>query len=129
MDMNTPSRVRARSRADRRLQAMTIGTAMLGVVATGAFGYAAAVSYTGKATTALADDQQAAGDPNAGVGDPNAGVPNANTNGVAPVDPNPGVANPNTGVTNPTPGTTAPQAQAPTVRRSHKSGHVSSGGS
>jgi hypothetical protein len=127
MDMNTPLRIRARSRADRRLQAMTIGTAMLGVVATGAFGYAAAVSYTGKTTTALADDQQAAGDPNAGVGDPNAGVPNAN--GAAPVDPNPGVANPNTGVANPTPGTTTQQAPAPTVRRTHKTGHVSTGGS
>jgi hypothetical protein len=54
-----PARVHARSRADRRLQSMTLGAAALGIAATGAFGYAAALTYAGTTATANAADQQA----------------------------------------------------------------------
>ena len=53
-----PARVQARSRADSRLQSMTLGAAALGIVATGVFGYAAALTYTGQTSTANAADQQ-----------------------------------------------------------------------
>jgi hypothetical protein len=52
-----PARVHARSQADRRLQSMTLGAAALGIAATGVFGYAAALTYTGKTSTANAADQ------------------------------------------------------------------------
>ncbi len=51
MNTNDNRRAAARSRANRRLQRMTIGTAMLGVVATGGLGWLAAVTYNG--STAL----------------------------------------------------------------------------
>lgn len=49
-----PARVNARSRADQRLQSMTMGAAVIGIAATGVFGYAAALTYTGKTSTANA---------------------------------------------------------------------------
>ena len=125
MNANSGARIRARSRAESRLRAMTIGTAVLGVAATGAFGWAAAITYDGKTSTALAadpgtgGDSNAAGNPGAGFSDPNAGVTN----------PNPGVTNPNGGVTNPNP-VSGNQGTVPTVRHSkNRSGHASSGGS
>ncbi len=73
-----PARINARSRADRRLQSMTLGAAALGIVATGAFGYAAALTYTGTTTTAKAADQPASlggqlADPNVQNSQPNTG--------------------------------------------------------
>ena len=53
-----PTRVQARSRADSRLQSMTLGAAALGIAATGVFGFAAAFTYTGSTTTVNAADQQ-----------------------------------------------------------------------
>ena len=44
----------ARSRAARRLRKLTIGTAALGVAATGGFGWLAAVTYSGSTTAATA---------------------------------------------------------------------------
>jgi hypothetical protein len=41
----------ARSRAARRLRKLTIGTAALGVAATGGFGWLAAVTYSGATTS------------------------------------------------------------------------------
>ncbi len=49
-----PTRVQTRNRSDRRLQSMTLGAAVLGLAATGAFGYAAALTYTGTANAANA---------------------------------------------------------------------------
>jgi hypothetical protein len=46
-----PARVRARSRNDDRLQSMTLGAAAIGIVATGFFGYAAALTYAGTTTS------------------------------------------------------------------------------
>ena len=40
-------RTEARSRANRRLRRMTIGTTMLGVAATGSIGWLAAATYNG----------------------------------------------------------------------------------
>lgn len=57
MNSTVPARVQARSRADSRLQSMTLGAAALGIAATGVFGYAAALTYTGKTTTVNADQQ------------------------------------------------------------------------
>jgi hypothetical protein len=73
-----PARIQARSRADRRLQSMTLGAAALGIVATGAFGYAAAMTYTGKTSTVSAADQPASlggqvADPNIQNAQPNSG--------------------------------------------------------
>jgi hypothetical protein len=125
MNANAGGRIRARSRADRRLRALTIGTAVLGAAATGAFGYAAAITYTGTTSAALANDQQAVDDPGA-IGDPNAGVTAPNG---AVTTPNGGVSNPNPGVTNPSNGSNG-QVTTPTVRRTrNRSGHVSTGGS
>jgi hypothetical protein len=46
--MNTnDARADARSRAGRRLRRMTIGTALLGIAATGGLGWTAALSYDG----------------------------------------------------------------------------------
>ncbi len=41
----------ARVRAARRLRTMTIGTAILGVAATGSFGVLAAITYDGTSTS------------------------------------------------------------------------------
>ena len=51
--MNTnDQRAEARSRASRRLRTMTIGSAILGVAATGGLGWAAALTYNGALTHA-----------------------------------------------------------------------------
>lgn len=52
---------------------MTLGAAALGLVGTGAFGYAAAMTYAGTTSTVNAIDPQAAGLGNGGV-DPNTGT-------------------------------------------------------
>lgn len=51
--MNTydKRRAEARSRASRRLRTMTIGTAVLGVAATGALGWLAAATYDGSTSS------------------------------------------------------------------------------
>ena len=52
--MNTNENGReARVRAARRLRKLTIGTAIMGVAATGGFGALAAVTYDGASNTAL----------------------------------------------------------------------------
>ena len=48
----TEQRAEARSRANRRLRNMTIGTAILAVAATGSLGWAAAITYNGASTQA-----------------------------------------------------------------------------
>jgi len=78
VNATVPARIQARSRADRRLQSMTLGAAALGIVATGAFGYAAAMTYTGKTSTVSAADQPASlggqvADPNVQNAQPNNG--------------------------------------------------------
>ena len=51
--MNTnDQRAEARFRASRRLRTMTIGSAILGVAATGGLGWAAALTYNGALTQA-----------------------------------------------------------------------------
>ena len=47
MNSNDNGRAEARSLANRRLRRLTIGTAMLGVAATGTIGLLAAVTYDG----------------------------------------------------------------------------------
>jgi hypothetical protein len=108
-----PARVQARSRADRRLQSMTIGAAALGIAATGVFGYAAALTYTGKTTTVNAADQQ---------GDQQYAVPNDNggSTGQSGTSSGGGTATPNRG--------TQQQPIIPPTSTRHR-GHVSSGGS
>lgn len=54
MNPTIPARVHARSRADQRLQSMTLGAAVVGIAATGVFGYAAALTYAGTTTNANA---------------------------------------------------------------------------
>jgi hypothetical protein len=58
MNPNTRARVQARTSANYRLQALTIGAAVLGVAGTGAFSYAAAMTYTGKPAAVTTGDQQ-----------------------------------------------------------------------
>ncbi len=113
MNQTTNARVRARNSANYRLQALTIGAAVLGVVGTGVFSYAAAMTYTGKP----AADQQTSGDQGVVV-DPNGGqtATGQSNNGQS----NPAVQAP--GTTNQ--GTT----QAPRVKHS-KHASVSTGGS
>jgi type VI protein secretion system component VasK len=48
------ARAVARSRAQRRLRRMTIGTALLGIAATGGLGWTAALSYNGSTTSTAA---------------------------------------------------------------------------
>ena len=54
MKTNDNGRAEARSRADRRLRRITIGTAVLGVVATGSLGGLAAFTYDGTSDTSSA---------------------------------------------------------------------------
>ena len=51
MDTPTPKRSDDRARAMRRLRAMTIGTALAGVAATGGFGWLAATTHPGSTAT------------------------------------------------------------------------------
>lgn len=57
MNPTIPARVQARSRNDDRLQSMTLGAAAIGIVATGFFGYAAALTYAGTTTSAATTGQ------------------------------------------------------------------------
>ncbi len=50
MKTNERARVEARTRAGRRLRSLTIGTAILGVAATGALGWVAAGTAVGAST-------------------------------------------------------------------------------
>jgi hypothetical protein len=109
-----PARVQARSRADRRLQSMTLGAAVIGIAATGAFGYAAALTYTG--TTNAAN----AANPQSGFGDDQP-VNNGGTGSSGQT----GRSDQGTTV-NPFFG--GQQANPPTTTR-HRSSHVSSGSS
>jgi hypothetical protein len=47
MNTNDNGRAEARSRANRRLRRMTIGTTVLGLAATGSLGWLAAATYSG----------------------------------------------------------------------------------
>ena len=90
-----PARVQARSRADRRLQSMTLGAAALGIAATGVFGYAAALTYTGKTATVNAADQQS------GLGNGQYAVPNdtsGNSSQSGGTTVNPNAVTPNSGI-------------------------------
>lgn len=107
-----PARIDARSRADRRLQSMTLGAAALGIAATGVFGYAAALTYNGTTSTANAADQPAGlggqfADPNIQDTLPSTGGAGTGSQG--------GTVNPNT-QTNPQNGITLP---VPTRQRHH----------
>lgn len=109
MNSTTRARMEARSSANHRLYALTVGAAVLGVVGTGVFSYAAALTYTGKTSVAAAD-QQTSSNPGAFV-DPNA------SGGETPF----GAQAPNTG------GQVTPTA--PRVRHSNRNAGVSTGGS
>lgn len=111
MNQTTNARVRARNSANYRLQALTIGAAVLGVAGTGLFSYAAAMTYTGKPAAATTVDQGSVVDPNSGQT-----ATGQSNNGQS----NPAVQAP--GTTNQ--GTT----QAPRVKHS-KHASVSTGGS
>lgn len=72
MNTNDNGRAEARSRANRRLRNMTIGTALLGVAATGTLGWVAAAAGDGSgasiaATTALVTTSTTSGTSTAGV--------------------------------------------------------------
>ncbi|HEY5629702.1 MAG TPA: hypothetical protein VIR16_09345 [Candidatus Limnocylindrales bacterium] len=58
MNPTIPARVQTRNRADRRLQSMTMTAAVVGIAATGVFGYAAALTYTGTTNAANAANPQ-----------------------------------------------------------------------
>lgn len=58
MNPTIPARVQARADADRRLQSMTLTAAVVGIAATGVFGYAAALTYSGQTNTANAAVRQ-----------------------------------------------------------------------
>jgi len=100
--MNTnDARVAARSRARRRLRRMTIGTAMLGIAATGGLGWAAALSYDGSTPASAA------------------------TTAVVTADSDTSTTSSATTSTT----TTAPATTAPTVTSVTGSAHASTGGS
>ena len=113
MNPTVPARVHARNRADHRLQSMTLGAAALGIVATGVFGYAAALTYSGTSSTVNAADQPA------GLGDQPQATPRGNTGSS-------GQSGTQGGATNPFFGDSQP-INPPTTTR-HRS-HASSGGS
>ena len=54
METTTTQRTSDRTRAMRRLRAMTIGTALAGVAATGGFAWLAATTYDGTTTEVVA---------------------------------------------------------------------------
>lgn len=109
-----PARVQTRNRADRRLQSMTLGAAVLGIAATGVFGYAAALTYTGKTNTVNA----AAGVQSFG-GDQQPQQPVDGVTGQSGQDDQGNILNPFFGIQQVTPPTTSGRRQS----------HVSSGGS
>ncbi len=118
MNPTTNARVRARNSANYRLQALTIGAAVLGIAGTGVFSYAAAMTYTGKPAAAVdrgtTNDQGTVVDPNSGQ--TATGQSNGGSNGQT----NPNVQAPST--------TNQGTTQAPRVRHS-KHAAVSTGGS
>ena len=100
MSTNDNGRAEARTRANRRLRRMTIGTTMLGLAATGTLGWLAGVTDNGTtaigAETAIVTDSTSA----------------------------------STGITSSTTTTsTTPATTTPTVTTTTGSGHASSGGS
>ncbi len=114
MNPTIPARVQARSHADRRLQSLTLGAVALGIAATGAFGYAAALTYTGKTTTANAAN------PQGGFGDRQY-VPNGD-NGAS------GTVNQNSAGGNVAPNVNNQQLVAPPIITQHRQ-HAVTGGS
>ena len=108
-----PARVQTRNRADRRLQSMTLGAAVLGIAAVGVFGYAAALTYTGKTNTVSAAGVQSFG------GDQQPQQPISGVAGQARQDDQGNILNPFFGIQQVTPPTTS----------GHRQSHVSSGGS
>jgi hypothetical protein len=68
MKTNERARVEARSRAGRRLRNLTIGTAILGVAATGTLGWVAAGTPVGASTTSRSTADVTRGTTNAGTG-------------------------------------------------------------
>ena len=101
--MNTTDngRVEARSRANRRLRRMTIGTTMLGVAATGSIGWLAAATYDGASGPARRRRSWSS------ASDDSAAATSTTT----------------------TPSTTATATAAPTVSTTTGNAHASSGGS
>jgi hypothetical protein len=95
---------------------MTLGAAALGIAATGVFGYAAALTYTGKTSTANAADGQS------GVGDQQYAVPNGAGGGSSQSG---GTVNPN--AVNPNAGTQQQPVTPPTTTRHRQ--HAVTGGS
>jgi hypothetical protein len=101
MNSTDNGRGEARSRANRRLRRMTIGTTMLGVAATGSLGLLAAATYDGAS----------------GSGNETAIVSSASGDSAAATS------------TTTTQSTTAAATAAPTVSTTTGSAHASSGGS
>jgi hypothetical protein len=113
-----PARVQTRNRADRRLQSMTLGAAVIGIAATGAFGYAAALTYTG--TTNAAN----AANPQSGFGDDQPLQQPGNNGGTG----SSGQTGRNDQGTTVNPFSGGQQVNPPTTTR-HRTSHVSSGSS
>jgi hypothetical protein len=109
-----PARVQNRNRADQRLASMTLGAAVLGIVATGAFGYAAAITYAGTSTSANAANPQSGYGDNQPLQQVNGGTP-----GQTGAGDDQGLLNPFFG---------GQQVNPPTTSR-HQKSHVSSGSS
>lgn len=107
--MNTTAqRAEARSRASHRLRNMTIGTAILGIAATGSLGWAAAITYDGASTRA----------------DLTAAVVTTTVGDTTATD-----ATSTTSSTATTSGATSSVAAAPVVSSAPGGAHVSTGGS
>ena len=102
MKTNDNGRAEARSRANRRLRAMTIGTAVLGVAATGSLGWAAAMTYDGST---------------------------ANRTAAAGITATDVTADGTTSTTTGSQGSTSTTATAPTVSSSSGNAHATTGGS
>ncbi len=113
-----PARVQNRHRADQRLHSMTLGAAVLGIAGTAAFGYAAALTYTGTTSNA-----NAATTPQYGYGDDQPFQQEQNFGGESGES---GERNQQGTTVNPFFG--GQQVTPPTTSRKRQS-HVSSGGS
>jgi hypothetical protein len=113
-----PARVQARSRHDSRLQSMTLGAAALGIAATGVFGYAAALTYSGTSTANAADQN---------LGDQNGTQP-FTVNGGSSAGSNGGGTTRNSGGTTVTPNAGNQQPVNPPTTTRHRQ-HAVSGGS
>jgi anti-sigma factor RsiW len=75
MKTNDRMRAEARSRASRRLRTMTIGTAILGIAATGALGWAAAGTPVGGITAPASTATVTTNTSNGGTGGSTANAP------------------------------------------------------